>query len=140
MPQLNNTTPFAASTALLFDEDGIDTLYIMVKATFNLGKALTLADEQTPPFATDVYWAEPGQSSIKYASDIHIGKPATDIVMLGHACAPGQQEVTVLDVELAVGAVNKTVRVFGDRHWNDGRITAPAPRRASTRHSVSFGH
>ena len=56
MPQLNNISPFAARTALLYNEDGVDTLYVMVKATFNIGKALTLADEQIKPMVTDVYW------------------------------------------------------------------------------------
>lgn len=127
MPQLHNTTPFAATTVLLFDEAGVDTLYIMVKATFQIGNALTLADEQPPPSATDVYWGEPGRSSVKYATDTHLGKPATDIVMLGHACAPEKKSVIQLDVSLTVGKINKTVRVLGDRQWQDGRITAPAP-------------
>ncbi len=38
--------PFAADTALLPNEKGIDTLYILVKATFNIGEQWTLADEQ----------------------------------------------------------------------------------------------
>ena len=41
MPQLNNISPFAASTALFPNEDAVDTLYVIVKATFNIGKALT---------------------------------------------------------------------------------------------------
>lgn len=105
MLQLHNTTRFAASTALLYNEDGIDTLYVVVKASFDCSRsALILADEQTPPFATDVYWAEPGQSSLKYASDVHTDKPTTDIVMIGHACAPDRQETTALDVTLSVGS------------------------------------
>lgn len=127
MPQLHNLSPFAASTALLYNEEAVDTLYVMVKAVFNIGKGLTLADEQPKPFATDVYWTEPGKSSIRYGSDLHIGKPATDIVMLGHACAPGQQEATALDVGLTVGKVGKKIQVFGDRTWKDGRISTPAP-------------
>lgn len=127
MPQLNNISPFAASTALFPNEDAVDTLYVIVKATFNIGKALTLADEQPKPMVADVYWTEPGKSSVKYGSDTHTGKPATDIIMLGHVCAPGQQEVTTLDVDLSVGKVSKTIRVFGDRQWKEGRITTPAP-------------
>lgn len=127
MPQLNNISPFAAGTALFPNEDAVDTLYVVVKATFNIGKALTLADEQPKPMVADVYWTEPGKSSVKYGSDTHTGKPATDIIMLGHACAPGQQEVTALDVDLSVGKVRKTIRVFGDRQWQAGRITAPTP-------------
>lgn len=127
MLQLHNNTRFAASTALLPNEDAVDALYIIVKATFNVGKDFTLADEQTPPLAEDVYWTEAGKSSIKYASDMHLGKLATDIIMLGHACVPGQKETTQLDVSLTVGKVNKTVQVFGDRQWQDGQISRPTP-------------
>lgn len=125
MLQLNNTTRFGADFGWFPNENGIDTLYVMVRATFNIAKELTLADEQPEPIATDIYWTEPGKSSLKYGSDMHIGKPTTDIVMLGHACAPGQKEVHELDVSLSVGETSKTVRVFGDRQWKDGRITAP---------------
>jgi hypothetical protein len=126
MLQLHNNTPFTAGMALFPNEEAIDTLYVMVKATFNMSAQLTLADEQAPLHEADVYWTEPGKSSIKYAGDYHIGKPATDIIMLGHACVPGQHDATRLDVSLAVGQVNKTVSVFGDRQWKDGRITPPA--------------
>ena len=126
MWQLNNTSPFAATAALFPNEDAVDTLYVIVKATFTIGKKITLAGAQSKPFEADVYWAEPGQSSVKHASDMHIGKAATDIIMLGHACAPAQKAVNQLDVSLAVGAVSKTVRVFGERQWHEGRITAPA--------------
>ena len=113
--------------ALFPNEAAIDTLYVIVKATFNFGKDFTLADEQAPPTAADVYWTEPGKSSIKYASDMHTGKPATDIIMLGHACVPNSKEATQLDVSLSVGKVNKTIQVFGDRQWQDGQMTRPAP-------------
>lgn len=126
MLQLQNTTPFAASMALFPNEDAIDTLYIIVKATFNISTRLTLSDDQLPPVDSDVYWTEPGKSSIKYASDYHIGKPATDVIMLGHACTSGKKEATELDVSLSVGEVCKTVRVFGERQWREGRITPPA--------------
>jgi len=126
MLQLTNRSPFAASMAVLPNEEAVDTLYVVVKATFNIGKEFTLAEEQPKPQATDVYWTEPGKSSLKYASDTHIGKSATDIVMLGHACAPQQQEVRELDVSLSVGKVSMTIRVFGDRAWQEGRITAPS--------------
>ncbi len=112
--------------ALFPNEDAVDTLYVIVKATFNIAKDFTLADDQPEPVAADVYWTEPGKSSLKFASDMHIGKSATDIIMIGHACAPEQKETTQLDVGLSVGKVKKQVRVFGERQWQDGRITAPA--------------
>jgi hypothetical protein len=126
MLQLHNNTPFAASMALFPNEEAIDTLYVMVKASFSIADKLTLTDEQAKPVAADVYWTEPGKSSLKYASDFHTGKPATDIIMLGHACTPGKQEATQLDVQVSVGQVNKAVRVYGDRQWRDGQMTRPA--------------
>jgi len=127
MLQLQNNTSFAADMALFPNEEAIDTLYIIVKASFDIGQQWTLSDEQRPPVVGDVYWGEPGTSSIKYASDYHIGKPYSDIIMLGDAFAPAAQEVTQLDVGLNVGQVHKTIRVFGDRHWQDGRLTSPKP-------------
>lgn len=127
MLQLINKTPFAASMALFPNQHCIDTLYVMVRASFNIGPQWTLLDEQLPLVEADIYWGEPETSSLKYASDYHIGKPKTDIVMTGLACAPGKQSVKKLDVSLSVGAVNKTIRVFGDRQWIDGQFSDPIP-------------
>jgi len=124
MFQLKNCTPFAASMTLFPNEQGIDTLYLMVKASFKMGQQWTLIEEQTPPIEADEYWGEPNESSIKYASDFHIGKPVSDIIMIGNACSPNAEPVQQLDVNLEVGQVNKTVRVFGDRVWKNGQITA----------------
>lgn len=127
MLQLKNRTPFAANMALFPDEQGIDTLYVLVRATFNIGKQWTLTDKQEPPIVADEYWAEPGKSSIKYGSDFHTGKPCSDIIMLGHAYAPDNRKINQLDVSLNVGQVHKKIRVFGDRHWQNGKITPPQP-------------
>ncbi|MDH5354101.1 MAG: DUF2169 domain-containing protein [Gammaproteobacteria bacterium] len=127
MLQLNNKTPFAASIALFPNQQGVDTLYVMVRSSFNIGPQWTLLDEQMPPVEADVYWDEPKNSSLKLASDYHIGKPSTDVVMTGLACAPGREIVKQLDVSLAVGRVSKMVRVYGDRQWVDGRVNDPVP-------------
>ncbi len=127
MLQLKNNTPFAAAFALFPNEQGVDTLYTMVKATFNIGQQWTLAESQLEPQKEDVFWGEPGKSSLRLASDFHIGKATTDIVMTGLACALEKQAVRQMDVSLSVGSVGKTIRVFGDRQWNQGLITSPQP-------------
>lgn len=126
MLQLKNSTPFAANMALFPDEYGVDSLYLIVKASFNIGQQWVLSDEQTLPFEEDEFWGEPDKSSLKNASDFHIGKPVTDIIMVGHACSPNKKSVNQLDVSLSVGKVQKTIRVFGDREWKDGCISVPA--------------
>lgn len=125
MPELNNRTPFAANYVLLPNAQGIDTLYVNVKASFNLGKNWTLCDEQAEPFYEDIYWGEPGKSSLKYPTSVHQGKPSTDIAILGHACAPNHKPVTQLDVIATVGSNQKVLRVFGDRIWDGRRISRP---------------
>jgi len=127
MLQLHNSTPFAASMALFPDEKAVDTLYLMVRATFNIGAQWTLAEEQLPPLESDEYWGEPGESSVKYGSDYHLGKRCSDIIMLGDAHAPDGKEVSELDVSLSIGQTKKYIRIFGDREWQDGRISTAQP-------------
>jgi hypothetical protein len=64
---------------------------------------------------------------LKSASDFHIGKPSTDIIINGHACAPDGKQVTKIDVSAKIGHLNKTLRVFGDREWRGGIISSPKP-------------
>lgn len=127
MLQLKNTTPFAANMALLPDEQGIEAIYVNVRGSFRIGPQWTLSEKQPPPATADVYWGDPASSSLKLASDYHIGKVATDVVMIGNACARDERPVHQLDVTLSVANRRKTVRVYGDRVWDQRRISAPEP-------------
>jgi len=100
-----------------------------VKATFELGQTLRVADKQEPLVGADEFWGEPGKSSLKRASEVHLPKPGTDVILLGEACAPERRPVYNLDVSLRVGARAKTLRVFGERQWNEGAagLIASAP-------------
>lgn len=125
MLQLKNNTPFSAAITLLTNAQGSDTLFTIVKASFKIGSQWTLVEEQTSPQQEDVYWGEPLDSSLRFPSDYHPGKAATDIVMAGVACAPEQRPIRCQDVHLRVGNLSKTVRVFGNRHWDKGQISSP---------------
>lgn len=127
MLQLKNNTPFAAAIAVFPNEQGIDTLYTIVKATFVFFPRLSLAPVQADPQKKDEYLGEPGESSLMIASDYHTGKAGTDVVMTGSACSPDMQEATHLDVSLGLEGICKTVRVFGDRYWERGRPTRAKP-------------
>jgi hypothetical protein len=63
---------------------------------------------------------------VKYDADLVLTKQATDIIVVGHAYAPQGRAVTMLDVGVRVGPVRKVLRVFGERRWEIGGLTAPA--------------
>ncbi len=125
MLQLKNNSPFSPAISIFPNQHGIDTLYVIIKATFSLrtGAPLDIADEQLAPFKEDEFWGDPVESSLKYASDYHIGKQSTDVVLLGSAWAPNGMATSQVDVGLAVAEKQKMLTVFGDRFWDNGQIT-----------------
>jgi hypothetical protein len=115
---IENLTPFAFEAAIAADEDG-RLLYVpIVKATYEVrsGSPLLMAERQLPVNLDGELWGEPGKSSYKYEPECAFTKPATDVVLIGHAYArrPGDTEV---QVRLRAGPLEKTVRVIGDRYW-----------------------
>ena len=134
MLQLQNESPLKAQLAVFPDERGIDCAYVTVKGTFTLDRRPVPAEKQEPVLLKDEYWADPAVSSLRWAGEVHLGKPGTDVVLNGHARSPGGKKVQQLDVTLAVGGVKKTLRVYGDRVWKPGLvgmngISAPEPFR-----------
>ncbi|MCA9697715.1 MAG: DUF2169 domain-containing protein [Myxococcales bacterium] len=131
MLQLRNRSPFVATIAALADARGVDTVVVVVKATFGLpeqpGAQPQLAGEQQPIVLADEYWGDPSASSLRYPSEVHLAKPGADVILVGHAHAPGGQAVTVLDVTVGVAEQSRTLRVYGDRVWTDGgRAAVPS--------------
>jgi hypothetical protein len=122
MLQLKNNTPFKPDISLLPNKDGIDTLYAVIKATFTIAPELSVAKEQVPPFKADEYWADPAKSSLKYGSDVHLGKLSTDVLLVGQAWAPGGRAVTELETTVAVAERQKTIRVHGNRVFKSGLL------------------
>ena len=128
MLQLNNQSRFAPLVQVLPDRDAVDTLYVVVRGSFTLEPAPELLAQQPPPFSADVYWGEPGASSLKYAADVHVGKIGTDVALVGSAHAP-RGRVTEMLCAVSVAGRRKVVRVVGDRTWRGaaGGATSPAP-------------
>ncbi|NOZ55156.1 MAG: DUF2169 domain-containing protein [Gammaproteobacteria bacterium] len=126
--EIDNKTPFVTGLVLLTDENGRDQLVALIKASYNVTTDGQLEPaQQHPPLCLDgEYYGEPGVSSLKIAPEANYTKQATDIAVIGQAHAPNGQTATQLDVSLSVGTINKTLRVFGDRHWqksvHDGKL------------------
>ena len=125
-PEVENRTPFAFEALLASDEAGRPLVVPISKATYDIlpGGSLDLADLQKPVDFEGSSNGEPGASSLRVEPEVAFAKPATDVVMVGHAHALRGQ--TVVDVELAVGSLAKRVRVTGDRVWTQ-RLGTPSP-------------
>jgi len=130
-PAAENRTAFAFAPLFLADEQGRPVLTAVIKGTFAIGAdgRCARADEQLPVMVEGEHWGEPETSSYRYEPEVAFTKPATDVVLLGHAWAPraGVSEGTVA---LRVGAIQKQVLVTGDRVWfkSLGQVGASKPR------------
>lgn len=124
MLQVRNETPFSPGMFLFPDERGVDTLYVAVKATFTLrGGRLFVAEKQQPVVVADTYRGEPAQTSLRTASEAHLLKPGTDVLLEGEAHAPGGKPVESCPVLVRVGPVRQVLQVFGDRKWRGGLLS-----------------
>ncbi len=119
MWQIDNRTPFAAGQGWVRGRDGSEVWLIAVKATFDIMSDGTteISKEQPPVLHMPEYHGEPGKSSIKYETDLILTKKTTDVLVVGHAYAPGGKPVNELYVGFRVGPVQKMLHVFGDRQW-----------------------
>ncbi len=122
MLQLKNDTSFQSAILLSPDPDGVETLYVAVKATFDLRDEPVVSGTQLPVTLSDVYHGDPQRSSIKVPLDIALEKPGTDVLLVGSAYAPGGRPTSQMDVSFRIGPVGKTVRVFGDRVWRSATL------------------
>ncbi len=112
-------SPFAAATTLWQAQGGGWTVTACVRATYRLapGREARLAGEQQP--------VDEGPGGIAPY------KPRVDVILVGSAFAPGGKPVEALVARLAVGELDKSVGVVGDRVWVDGpegmEPSAPRP-------------
>lgn len=112
-------TPFAVEHVLQLDaQSGLETLFVVVKGTFDVreGRAVP-SDVQLPVRLADEYRGEPGLSSLLGAGDLAPFKPAADVLLEGFAYTQASSRHQAL-VALRVGALQKGLRVTGDRIWD----------------------
>jgi len=120
MLQVENSTPFKTAFALFPDQEGVDTVYPIIKGTFDISSELRPSNSQLPLVEADEYTGEPGESSLARASELAPMKPATDLLLTGHAYPPGGRPAQQVDVTLSVAGKARSVRVVGDRTWKNG--------------------
>jgi len=126
---VDNETPFAAERGWVRDRTGAEIWLVAVKCTFDIkpdGSTEPAAD-QAPVLRIPEYHGDPGLSSVKYDADLVLTKTTTDVLVIGHAWAPGGRPVTELEVGFRVGPVQKVLRVTGDRTWTASGVSSAAP-------------
>jgi uncharacterized protein YjbI with pentapeptide repeats len=130
-----NVTPFAAVTMAWQLRPPRDSMTVIVKGTFTLvpDGAATAREESEVPMG-DVFAGDDPQKSLVYPSDLVIWKPQADVVLLGHAVAPGGSSPAA-EVRFQLGEgerrIQRRVVVFGERRWEKSMLvtvpTSPRP-------------
>jgi hypothetical protein len=144
-PTIENKSGFRFDILPLADKDGRPLMVCVVKGTFEIGRSgvLSLSEMQASLNVAGEYWGDPEKTGYKYEPECAFLKLATDVVLIGHACAP-RPGTTEMPVSLRAGPVEKSIRVMGDRFWVKtlGLIgpTDPQPfERIPLRYERAFG-
>jgi hypothetical protein len=136
MLQILNRTRLQTALTLAFDQQGAERIIVVARGTFTVprpGGDPHLHDEQLPAQHADVFRGEPGASSLVHPADLVLGKPATDVFLVGSARSPGSRPVRRLEVGLRVGSMSRRAVISGDRRWGKGVLgvgigaSEPAP-------------
>jgi uncharacterized protein YjbI with pentapeptide repeats len=116
--------PLAAATTCWQLDPPREALTLVVKATFDLvaGARATIREEPDA-LSGDVYAGDDLAGSLVYASDFAISKVRADVVLTGHACAPGGSATSArvtfrFGDPATTGGFERAVDVLGDRVWS----------------------
>jgi hypothetical protein len=133
MWMLSNRTPYAAERNWFVDKNAAKAWVVAVKGTFDIlaDGSTRLAQTQEKLLYGEEYYGEPGRSSLRYDGDLGGPKRSTDVILNGHAYAPGARALTEVVVTLSVQRISKRLRVVGNRRWKKGvlglSMTPPEP-------------
>ncbi len=117
--------PFVASKVVWQANSGAFALTVIVKATFVLQPGTAqLAPEQDPILEHDRYYDDDPRRGVRAPSDVVPYKPRADVLLVGHAYAPGKQPVRSLVTRFVVGDMDKSIEVWCDRAFRviDGQL------------------
>lgn len=124
MPYVVNVTPFQALGIEHRFYNGHPYDCLFVKGSFRLGRDGSLRPliEQPPFVLNDIHEADEDSSALRYPSEIIPFKPATDVVFVGSAKAPGNRPLEQWIAHVQVGGIDKSIRLTGPRQWRHKRL------------------
>ena len=117
-------------------------LMVFLKGTFDLvhDGVCAVAAEQSL-IGGPLHWDDDPNQSLRVDGDFAVLKPRGECHFVGHAHAPGAEPAGSLLAGFRVGAVSRSLAVFGDRTFDAyGAVSAPAPfLRMPVRWELAFG-
>ncbi len=117
-------TPLTTSSLLWRPRPSTWVLTVVCKATFRLepGQS-TLAPRQDPVIDADEFWDDSEKRSLRFANEVVPTKPRAEVLLVGHAFAPGGQAVRSLTTRMIISDVDKSIEIHLDRHFgHDGAV------------------
>jgi hypothetical protein len=117
--------PLRVSSFVWQSRTGAYARTVIAKATFvlQLGES-GLAPEQEPVCEQERSWDDNPRSSVHAPSDRAPYKARADVVLVGHAYAPGGMPVRSLVARMVIGEIDKSIEVWCDRGFrlHDGQL------------------
>jgi hypothetical protein len=140
---VHNNTPLAVDRGFVRDRQGGEVWIAIIRGTFDVRQdgELHVAADQVPPIRAAEWSGEPGLSSLLYDTDFVLASRGTDVLVHGHACAPGGRPVPSVEVGLRVGPLSKRLRVNGVRAWMTSYVSSavvPGPPRPFTKLPITY--
>jgi hypothetical protein len=129
-----NATRMVTGYTMGREPSGRELLVVAIKGTFRFpseqGSRASLDDQQVALTLADAFFGEPGRSAPRYETDYAPRKHRCDLLLNGHAYAPGGRPTDRVTVSLSVDGWSKSFDAVGDRVWfsaNGVSSTAPVP-------------
>jgi hypothetical protein len=122
-------SPLRVASMVWQPRPGAFALVFVCKATYALTPGTApLAETPDDLHLRDQHWDDDERRSLARAADLVPFKRHAEVLLNGHAHAPGGQPVPSLLARLVAGDVDKTVAVYGDRTLGrDDRVSEPLP-------------
>ncbi|MGH8463028.1 MAG: DUF2169 family type VI secretion system accessory protein [Pseudomonas sp.] len=129
--EFRNLTPFDALCFSALDKQDVEHPVIVMKVGYRLlpiadrpghFSAQVMDDEPLQLCTADRYWGEEGQSSVCEESDLAPFKPRCDVIVNGHAHAPGAipAQTWVAGIRLSIPLAPLVIKVARPKPWRPG--------------------
>lgn len=143
--EYTNYTPFPTLCFETAWPDKSARYTIVIRATAEIipGYRLRLAEEQLPLNVTDIYFGQPGSSSLRHPNDLSPFKPKADIIINATAYNP-KSPSRAFSVSVRIGNVTKRILITGPINWSKTftgwRLADPGPvAKQLIRYESAFG-